>query len=435
MNIRKNSAFKHGMRLFILVVASILIASVLMYMLYSIPTGRAFASALNSVDMYGEDLIANWSGDAIYSRLSNHTDSLMIMHALYRPYDTKIENAFLTPSPDYGLSQPENLVHYLYREEPLASADYARYWHGYLLYLIPALQFFDVGEIKTLMMYAQIILLTFVVYELGKRSKAYILFYCTIALFINPITTVMTFQNADIYCIMMIFMFILLKYNDWLSRNNRYLYFFALNGILVAFVDYLTYPMAAYGVPLITVLLINDYKFKDSVKIVVYNSFAWIWGYAGMWAGKWIMCDLLTGSDSIASALSGVTQWTAADMSVAGFETTSYGFTLSYLFDYINEPPMIVLGLMIAVMFCICMYQGRFRFKNPAGFLSSTAAIALVGLAPFAWYFVLRNHTLIHPHLAYRQLAVSIWALLAISVKSCSAKPSADQIPAGNNTL
>lgn len=435
MRIQKLPAIKHVVRLFFLVVVSILIASVLMYMLYSIPTGRAFASAQRSADLYSEDMIANWSGDPIYSRLSNHTDSLMIMHALYRPYDTKIENAFLTPSPDYRLSQPENLVQYLHREEPLGSSDYARYWHGYLLYLIPALQFFDVGEVKMLMMYVQIILFAFVVFELGKRSKIYMLLFALVALFINPVTTVMTFQNADIYCIILIFMLILLMCNDWLSQSGRYLYFFALNGITVAFVDYLTYPMAAYGIPLITVLLINDYKFKESVKVTVCNSFAWLWGYAGMWAGKWIMCDLLIGSDSISSALGGVTQWTSGDMTAAGFQTTSYGFTLSYLFDYINEPALILLGIVGIVMICICLYQNRYRFRDLKSFFAATAAIAVIGLAPFVWFFVLRNHTLIHPHLAYRQLSVTIWAVFAISVKSCAKTSPSDPLCSAGKTL
>ena len=399
-------------RMFLLVLCSILIGTTLMVGLYAIPTDRAFAHVNASQDMYGKDMFQYWAGNYTYSRLSNSTDSLILMHAIYRPYDSAVDNALLNPSPSTASSEAENLVNYLNGKEG-GYWDYTRYWHGYLLYMIPGLQIFTVAGMKIVMMYVQFFLSMLVIYLLGKRNKTYMLLYGIVTLFINPVTTVMTFQNADIYCIMMIFMILLLKYNDWLNQKDRYLLFFALNGVLVAFIDYLTYPLVAYGIPLITVLLINGYSFKESLKRMILNSIAWCWGYAGMWMGKWIMADLLTGTSSIKEGFQAVLFRTVSGVSVPD-KTDTYFFTLKQIFSHILDWPMIALAGIALLVLIFSVYRKKRIIISAKDYLHAAAAIALVGIVPFAWYFVVRNHTIVHPHLEYRQLAVSIWAVLVI---------------------
>lgn len=408
---------KYIVRLIALVMCSVLIGTGLMILLYAIPTDRTFGYAKASIATYSSDKIDNWGGMAVHSRLSNSTDALMIAHAVFRPYDSVIDNAMLNPQPTYTDSATENLVRYLSGEAPESFSDYARYWHGYLLYLIPALQVFTAGEIKILMMYAQFVLAMCLLHELGKYHRTYMFLFSIVILFINPVTTVLTFQDADIYCIMMISMILLLKYNEWFRQNGRYLSFFALNGVVVAFMDYLTYPLVAYGIPMITLLLINEYTLRDSIKETVINTLAWGWGYAGMWFGKWIMTDLLTGSNTIMSSLYAVIFRTSGDVTEYGFDSNTYPYTLSHLLEKICDRPMFILAVLAVMILCVCIYKKDCRYINFKDYIASTAAIALVGLAPFVWFFVVRNHTIIHPHLEYRQLAISIWAILVILAK------------------
>jgi hypothetical protein len=264
------------------------------------------------------------------------------------------------------------------------------------------------------MMYVQFLLSVLVIYKLGKLNKVYMFMYAVVTLFLNPVTTVLTFQNADIYCIMMISMILLLEYNHWFKENNRYLYFFAANGIAVAFMDYLTYPLVAYGIPLITVLLINNYQFKESIKQMIFNSVAWVWGYAGMWAGKWIITDMLTEHDIIRSALNTTLYRMTGDTQAITDVEGTYLFTLTHIFDKSVDRPVLILAILAAVIMLACICKGKFKYHNTKEYFMDIAAIAAVGIVPFVWFFVVRNHTIIHPHLEYRQLAVSIWALLVI---------------------
>lgn len=55
--------------------------------------------------------------------------------------------------------------------------NYSRYWHGYLLYLKPLLLFFNVYDIKILMMFIQLLLIVWVEILLAKRSEAFA-FFC-----------------------------------------------------------------------------------------------------------------------------------------------------------------------------------------------------------------------------------------------------------------
>ena len=403
-------------KLFLLVAGAVLAGTLLMILLYSVPTDRAVRYAEASANLYGEGLIENWSDGASHSRLSNSTDALMIMHAIYRPYDSVVDNAMLNPHPQYDGAEGavQNLSHYLAGEKEDSLGEYARYWHGYLIYLIPALQILTVGQLKVVMMYVQFLLFALVIYELGKRNKVYMLMYSVVTLFLNPVTTVLTFQNADIYCIMMISMILVLKYNQWFKQRNRYLFFFAVNGIAVAFVDYLTYPLAAYGIPLITVLLINEFRFKDSVKQMILNSAAWGWGYAGMWAGKWIMADLLTGSNTVRTALNTVIyRMTGETQSITDVEGT-YTFALSHIFNKSVDRAVWILGILAIFLLCICVFGKKVRYASFKDYAAAIAAIAIVGVVPFVWFLVVRNHTIIHPHLEYRQLAVSLWAVLVM---------------------
>lgn len=413
------SPHTHIFRLIMLVICAILIGACLMTFLYSLPTDRAFRYASASAELYDQSMVENWSDGASHSRLSNSTDALMIMHALYRPYDSVVENAMLNPHPVYSDADGavQNLTNYLAGRSPESNGDYARYWHGYLIYIIPALQILTVGELKVVMMYIQFLLSVMVIYELGKRSKVYMFMYAAVTLFLNPVTTVLTFQDADIYCIMMISMVLILKYNHWFQEKSRYLYFFALNGVIVAFVDYLTYPLVAYGVPLITVLLLNNFKFKDSMKQVVFNSIAWGWGYAGMWAGKWVMTDLLTGREIIRSSLNAVFYRMAGDTQAITDVEGTYLFALTHIFDKSVDRPVWILAMLTAVMLFLFVYKKKFKYHSVKEYIMETAAIVAVGIVPFVWYFIVRNHTIIHPHLEYRQLAVSIWALLVVLVK------------------
>lgn len=218
----------------------------------------------------------------------------------------------------------------------------------------------------------------------------------------------MSFQYADIVVIALMSMVLILRDRDMTLEKANILFLF--NGVAVAFFDFLTYPIAAVGIPLITLLLVNDYSWKEACNRVLAGSVAWGAGYGAMWAGKWIMAFLLTGENVIQDGLERV----SFRMGVSGLESGSFQDTVSANISYFYNRPMYVLAIIPVVFISVYLVKNRNR---PSNNLADILPIAFVGLYPFFWFYIVRNHSYTHPFLEFRILSVSFWAFLAIVLK------------------
>lgn len=71
-------------------------------------------------------------------------------------------------------------------------------------------------------------------------------------------------------------------------------YVFLIIGMATSYVDFLTYPFVSLGIPLVIWLILdNEEKVIQKLGKMVWNSGFWCAGYAGMWAGKWILGSIL----------------------------------------------------------------------------------------------------------------------------------------------
>ncbi|MGN1054780.1 MAG: hypothetical protein ACI4P1_05830 [Erysipelotrichaceae bacterium] len=305
----KNNIFVKGI---ILVLVSILIGTVLMIGVYAIPNDRLINNVERSTSLYinGENKINNWVGNLRYGRLDNSTDAAMIDIAMCREFDSLIENALLNPLWDLKAEATANNnssnISLFFEEDCIEGVNnYSRYWHGYLLYLVPGLTLFTVGEMRMFMMSIQFIMAAILLFGIGtKLGIKYMLPYMAAIIFINPITCALNFQNADVYMITMLSCICILYLNDFLNRNKNYYLLFTLAGICIAYFDFLTYPIISFGIPMITYLLMNRKKIKDSLMDIGLCFLFWGAGYVGMWAGKWIVASLFTSENIIADAIS-----------------------------------------------------------------------------------------------------------------------------------
>ena len=416
--INRNSRSAGKIRLVnvLMVPVAVIVGTLLMIFLYSLPTTRMKENVLKSSSMYDGSVYSfnNWANGKSYTALSNFTDTIMLNTAIYRPTDSVVENAMTTAHAVYTETEStKDAARIANDEEGYSTKEYSRYWHGYLLYMIPALHFLDVGELKVVGMFLQLFLMLTLVYLLGKRSILLMLLYGIVALFINPVTTVLTFQEADIYCLMMISMSIILRYNDKL-KQGWFFSFFMLNGICVAFFDFLTYPLVAFGAPLILLLLLDGFiTVKDGVKKIAIYSIGWIIGYVGMWGGKWIVGSILTGQNMFSDAFSSIGIRTHGQGEYKGVLT--YGNTLQTIWNSINDLPMLILLISFIGIIIIYLLRNKCRVSLGSVEVSRSACFFIIGLFPFVWYFVAMNHSVIHPWMSYRELAITVWAIAAIA--------------------
>ena len=73
--------------------------------------------------------------------------------------------------------------------------------------------------------------------------------------------------------------------------------------MLIGYLDLLTYPVAALGIPLAVFLSISKGPaFLEQCKRVIISSVAWGFGYFGIWAGKWLIGSIILKRSIIADA-------------------------------------------------------------------------------------------------------------------------------------
>ena len=78
-----------------------------------------------------------------------------------------------------------------------------------------------------------------------------------IFIFHSPEVIGLSMQYAPIFFIMLISVFILLKFKDKLLENNNLIYYFLIIGMATSFFDLLTYPLITLRTPLIFYLLLE----------------------------------------------------------------------------------------------------------------------------------------------------------------------------------
>ena len=390
---------------------------------YALPTARIYHNVDRSTRIYELERHAPfWAGGVIHTRIDNFTDSIMLMKAAY-PVEDLIRSAFLNPSWKFVDDTPDMTVNTLIdvmKNERQADSEvwyYPLYWHGYLVILKPALLISPVHDLRVLNFYVQFFLMLTALFLFYRRfGRNLTLAFALTLLTINPITAVINFQISDIFCIILLSTIFILKKNDFLLRNENYLYFFLILGIVTVYVDFLTYPFAAFGISLSVCVLMNKKFFftskpKEVLKKLSAYLFAWGFGYGGMWAGKWILATILTGENVLMSALNNAIYRTSTTLSASeGDSTFTFIDVLSRNFSSLMRGPLpIILGVLLIYLLYLII---RRKKKFPAT-ISMILTFAFIILLPFLWYAVLKNHSYVHDFMAYRNLAVTIFGVMS----------------------
>ena len=189
---------------------------------------------------------------------------------------------------------------------------------------------------------------------------------------------------------------------------------------MVAFFDFLTYPTVAIGIP-ISMLLLSQFvqgkNLRGSCLDVLISLVSWGCGYLGMWFGKWIMAYLLTGSETITDSFNEILFWTSRNASASYMGEATFSYALKCVYWKLRGNVAIMLFCITVIIGCYYIFLKKYRGKIDKAALRYALIQIMVGTIPFVWVFVTKNHTIVHPHLSYRNFSVTLWAfLLAVAV-------------------
>ena len=282
-------------------------------------------------------------------------------------------------------------------EENVELYSYGRYWHGYLVTLIPALTIMDLPHIRFFNCVLFLLLILSICYLAHRELCLSVMIAFLIPLAFGLFFPIVPYslQYSSVFYIAFISSIILLSYSRYWITKSRIVVFFFIVGAITSFFDFLTAPIVTLGFPL---LFYGLRKETPTVKKLFLLCAIWAMGYGLMWMSKWIVAYLLAGVNVFEHAYSHAAIWTGTN----GAE----GSLIQLLRHLVVNAPVfnnILLGLILMALFVIPKRRGEIR-KN--------SWLLFVALVPIVWLMLMRQHTFIHYWFSWRNLLVSFFALL-----------------------
>ena len=397
-----------------LLLAAILLGTVLVTCAYILPTGRMrtnVAESFETIDTEGGSF--TWAPGYAGSRLDGFTDNIMLQTAVYDGSDGALREAMLNRRMSYPKSQlspGDALINYVYGDREGEAESYGRYWHGYLLFLKPLLLFFNLSDIRMFLMLAQWGLAAAAVLCAYQKGGIRLVLPLGAAIAcLNPVSTAMSMQYSSIYLLMLVFSIWELHFDSFSRKRGWVLYL--ILGVCTAFFDFLTYPPAALGICLGLEILVSNISSKEKLGAAIASGLSWGFGYGGMWSGKWLIGSLLTGQNILSDALETAQYRTGTAVSAAeGAAGTGFLQVLSKnLSVYLTPGYLVLFGLLLVLLLGLLLSK-KYRFAPDR---SSLVSLALIALVPFGWYLVLKNHSSVHYWMTYRDLTVTVFAVVS----------------------
>ena len=341
--------------------------------------------------------------------LDNLTDSIMMGTARYETKENVFLEALLSNRETSNLMMDSEVIAAEASNVEFDStvSSYGRYWHGYLLYLKPLLLLLNYGQIRYFIAFFQMTLFVAVLYLMVKKNKEHhIIPFIVAYLFLNPAALSLSLQYFPVSVITMIQFILLLAYEESYKNNNKkWFYHFFIVGCLVAYFDFLTFPLLSLGMPLCFLIAENRKTLKENMISFVGSCMAWGFGYAAMWGSKWVLGSLITKENIIADAVGNVL------LRVGATESESKVSALEVILKNIGANKLcLLITVVIAVGIFVCgiLKKRRIDLKNV------NIVMILCAILPLMWYLVVSNHSYIHYWFTHRILAISIYAMLLV---------------------
>lgn len=352
-------------------------------------------------------------------KLDNYTDALMVNTAYSIDPSRPLESALLArknyvPEREQAVYQDKNgglasafeanldimkELEMTVNHTINTSFEYARYWHGYLVLLRPALVFWNISEIKIFIGMCLTILAFWLFYLLNKKG---VLKYGVLIIFALLVTDYflmgLTLQGVMTFIISVITSVLIVLRFEKIKRIG--LYFF-ITGMVTCFFDLLTHPIITLGLPLLIYLLlkqkIENITLKEALKIIVCNTILWGIGYAGAHLAKWLLVDVLYQREILSKS---VQQFLFR--SQGGSEEADWFAGLTANLSYAAQRTILyMVPVFLYTLVSLVRNYKEIQINWKAGL-----PYLIVAIMPCVWYAVMKNHSINHAYFTWRGFVV-----------------------------
>ena len=385
-----------------------------------------------------EGLYPEYFGFKLF-QMDNYTDTIMLFEAAAMGEQDPL-NAMMTATA-YNVDNFEtmagDLAVYCERTIPLSTGaqkavqlvpfSYARYWHGYLIWLRPLLLLMPYTGVRIVQYIVLFSLLAVVLVQLRRRCGLRAAVWFAVSQLAVSVWFV-PHQVQYFTCFMIAY-----AGCAWVLAKPRRSDVLCLGllvlGTATAFCDLLVTPIITLGLPLTCWLLEPQQRLRGGVPqcaLAVGGSLCWGTGYALCWAGKWALAGAVTGNNVLADALHQAEVRTTAD-TWHGMELT-WRNIFGFLYDTLNShhlfwPALAVLAVLIALFIL------SIRSKTA---LVRALPLALTTCMTPAWFVLLRTHSIQHGWFTWRALGLTVFAGLAFLYYACDLRAARRRLQKGS---
>lgn len=391
---------------------------------YALPGEPVRAHLADSAEtIIDEGLYPSYFGFKLF-QMDNYTDTLMLIEAASAD-ETDPLTAMMTNTAynvDNFETLGEDLAAYLEArdaginaaEAGLEPFSYARYWHGYLIWLRPLLCLMPYSGVRVVQYVVLAVLFAAVLVLLRRRCGLWAAVWFAVS---QLLVTVFWVPHQIQY-----FTCFAVAYAGcaWVLAKPRRSDVLCLGlvvlGTVTAFCDLLVTPILTLGLPLACWLLEPQQRLRAGgaqCALAFGGCLSWGVGYGACWAFKWVLAGLVTGQSVIADALHQIGVRTAAD-TWHGMELTWSNiiqFVYSTLQDHGLFWPLVVLAVAAVAVFALSV-----RSRTALG---RAAPLALAAVLPLVWFVVLRTHSIQHGWFTWRALGLTLFAGMAFLYHAC----------------
>ena len=412
---------------------------VLLLAAYALPGERVRQNVYDSArTIQSEGLYPEYFGFKLF-QMDNYTDTLMLFEAASAdelpPLQAMMTNTAYNV--DNFETLADDLAWYIEKDwsagaqrtdaPALEPFSYARYWHGYLLWLRPLLLVTSYTGVRIVQYIALFALLAVVLVRLRRRCGLRAAVWFAVSQLAVSVWFV-PHQVQYFTCF-----FIAYAGCAWVLARPRRSDVLCLGllvlGTATAFCDLLVTPILTLGLPLACWLLEPQQRLRGGVPqcaLAVGGSLCWGTGYALCWASKWVLAGAVTGQNVLTDALHQAEVRTTAD-TWHGMELTWCNI-FAFLYDTLNSrhlfwPALVVLAALIALFIL--------SIRSKAA-LVRALPLALTACMTPAWFVLLRTHSIQHGWFTWRALGLTLFAGLAFLYYACDLRAARRRLKKGS---
>ena len=413
----KHTALGFGAGALLRVLAAILAGTLLLALAYSIPTEYIEPNAERSALTVKEEGLNPSVTRHVSCVIDNWTDSTMLLEAIYPGSGNAFRDSMLACRFGSGSDIPRDVLwQYFETGEYSGTTPYPQYWHGYLVLLKPLLLVTDYAGIRVINGVVQALVTALVCLALWRKGqRRYIVPYLLCILLLIPVALAKCLQYSSCFYIFSLGSLAVILTGGGEGGNRRLLLIFLYIGIATAYFDYLTYPVAVFGIPALFYVNMTPARSpKETLKRFFAALAVWGFGYGAMWLGKFVVGSLITGENMFAAAMDHVGYW----MSDANSFTVPF-VLIKNLKIFSRTPAMAAALLYAAALFALLLARRkRLTGEDRAALPRLVLPYAVLGVLPFIWYIVMLNPSGVHYELfGHKALVVTAFAGLSMLTK------------------